>query len=188
VAALLAMAACIPLSLVYAVGAALAHFAALASALLYNVRLKSTIVSVLPFAIGFGLLPVVVTLGLAPPRVAPPWAIAAGALLGSAGHFTQTLADIPADRKLGIAGLPQRLGRRASVLVAAALLTVAMVVITVGPGRPAPLDLAGLALVTLGAMCVGGAAWLGRWKLAFRVTLAGAVMAVVAYALGGRSL
>jgi 4-hydroxybenzoate polyprenyltransferase len=187
-AALAALIACMPLSLASGLGSALAHFAALACAFSYNAGLKARPVSVLPYAVAFGLIPAIVTLGLPAPRWPAPWAVAAGALIGSGGHFAQVLSDIRTDRALGVRGLPQLLGMRASAALTALLLAAATVVVTFGPGSPGRLALLGLAasVLTTGGILVAAAK--GRLKAAFRLTLAVAAIAVLAFLAGGRSL
>lgn len=187
-AALTAAAVCVPLSLASGLASALAHFAALACAFSYNAGLKNRPISVLPFAAAFGLLPAIVSLGLQPPRWPPAWTLMAGALIGSGGHFTQVLNDIPADRALGSRGLPQLLGQRTAASAAALLLLAATVAVTFGPGRPGALGLAGLAVCTALAAGVLAASLGGRLKLAFRLTLAVAIVAVLTFLAGGRSL
>jgi 4-hydroxybenzoate polyprenyltransferase len=187
-AAMVALIACVPLSLASGLGSALAHFAALGCAFSYNAGLKARPVSVLPYAVAFGLIPAIVTLGLPTPRWPAPWAIAAGALVGSGGHFAQVLSDIRTDHALGVRGLPQLLGERASAALTALLLVAATLVVTLGPGAPGPLELLGLttsALLTAGILI---AAARGRMKVAFRLTLAVASVAVLAFLAGGRSL
>jgi 1,4-dihydroxy-2-naphthoate octaprenyltransferase len=182
-AALLAATVCIPLSLAYGLGAALAHFVALGWAFLYNIRLKATLVSIVPYLVSFGLLPVIVTLGLMPPRFPAAWTVAAGALLGGAGHFTQVLGDISTDRALGLGGLPQRLGQSRSVLAAATLLVLAMGVIAIGSHKLNAFSVISLASVVALSLAI---VYVGRrhyWKWAFRLTLAAAAIAVLAFVL-----
>lgn len=106
----------------------MAHLTAVASAQSYNVWLKSTVLSWLPYAISFGLLPTAVLLGAEtsqPLQLAP-----AGALLGVAAHFANVVPDIERDRCTGVRGLPQRWGAVASTWLAIALLiTVALLLI-----------------------------------------------------------
>ncbi|MGZ8804711.1 MAG: UbiA family prenyltransferase, partial [Microbacterium sp.] len=99
-----------------------AHLIALASAWAYNAGLKSTPISVLPFMVSFGLLPSLVTLSAADPSVAAPWAWVAGAALGVAIHLTNVLPDLDDDARTGVRGLPHRLGRRVSAVIAAVAL------------------------------------------------------------------
>jgi 4-hydroxybenzoate polyprenyltransferase len=178
-AAVIALVAAVPLSLASGLAAAAAHFVAIASATIYNLGLKATAVSVVPYAIAFGLLPAFVTLGLPAHRWPPAWALAAGALIGAGAHFTQVLPDIDRDRRHDLMGLPQRIGARASVIAAALLLLAAAAVIASGTRNPVP------ALVTLPAAL---AVLVVRPKAAFRLTLATAALAVVAFLLGGSSL
>jgi len=187
-ASLLALAACVPLSLASGIASGLVHLIAVACALAYNAGLKARPASVVPYAVAFGLLPAVVTLGLPAPRWPPAWAFAAGALIGSGAHFTQVLPDIPSDRALGIAGLPQLLGQRAATVAAALLLGTATVVLTFGPGRPGALQLLGLVIAAVLTVSILVAAARGRTRAAFRLTLAVAAVAVLGFLAGGRSL
>ncbi|MCM0678452.1 UbiA family prenyltransferase, partial [Micromonospora phytophila] len=89
--------------------AALAVSVALVSALLYDWPLKSTPVSVLPYAVSFGLLPAFVVLALPGAPAPPVWLVAAGALLGAGAHFANVLPDLVDDARTGVRGLPHRL-------------------------------------------------------------------------------
>ncbi|SCE56413.1 UbiA prenyltransferase family protein, partial [Streptomyces sp. Termitarium-T10T-6] len=105
-AATVALAVCVPLSLTCGVLAGTVHLAAVAAAWLYNLRLKATALSWLPYVAGFGALPAAVALSL-PGGPGPRWwTVAAGALLGFAAHLADTLPDIAVDRAAGIRGLP----------------------------------------------------------------------------------
>jgi 4-hydroxybenzoate polyprenyltransferase len=187
-ASVLALAACVPLSLASGIASGLVHLVAVGCALAYNAGLKARPVSVVPYAVAFGLLPAVVTLGLPAPRWPPAWAFAAGALIGSGAHFTQVLPDIPSDRAFGIAGLPQLLGQRAATVAAALLLGTATIVLTFGPGRPAALQLLGLVIAAVLTVSILVAAARGQTRAAFRLTLAVAAVAVLGFLAGGRSL
>lgn len=114
--------AVVPLSLI-AFGAlgGLLHLIAVLSAQAYNLRLKSTWLSWLPYALSFALLPTAILFGAQ--RVAEIWPWApAGALLGMAAHLANVVPDIDGDRRVGVNGLPQRMGARASRLGAILLL------------------------------------------------------------------
>ncbi|GAA3200028.1 UbiA family prenyltransferase [Microbacterium terregens] len=142
-AAWVAASGCLLLSLVlsfllsWAMG--LAHLVALASAWSYNAGLKSTVVSVVPFMVSFGLLPSLVTLSAAEPRVAAGWAWAAGAALGVAIHLTNVLPDLDDDARTGVRGLPHRLGRRVSAVIAAVALVGGALAVLLGAG-PTPVS------------------------------------------------
>jgi 4-hydroxybenzoate polyprenyltransferase len=186
-AAAIAAAAAVLLSIAVSPGFAAAHLVAVALALVYNARLKATPLSVVPYTVAFGLLPVAVTLALPQPRLPAAWAVLAAALVGAGGHFTQALPDIPDDRARGINGLPQLAGQRAAGLAAALLLLAANVTTALGPQRPGPLQLAHIATAAALAAGIVTATTADRPKLAFRLTLAAAATAVAALLLGGRS-
>ena len=153
--ALIALAAVVPLSLASGWRAGLVHIGGVAAAWAYNLRLKGTRFSPLPYAVGFGALPAFVVLGL-PGHPAPPaWLVVAGMLLGVGAHFANVLPDLDDDIALGVVGLPHRLGARGSTRVAGALLFAASVVLAFGPKtRPGIAGLIGIAgaaaLITVG--------------------------------------
>ena len=84
------------------------HLRAVASAVAYNFKLKSTAISFLPFAFSFGLLPVII-LG-ATGRQSELWMVSIGALFGVGVHLANVFKDLENDRASGIYGLPQKLG------------------------------------------------------------------------------
>ena len=127
-AALLAAAACVPLSLALGWRAGLAHLVAVASAWAYNGALKSTLLSWAPYALSFGLVPNAIT--LVRHGWAPWWATAAGALLGVGAHAANVLPDLDADAQTGVRGLPQRLGARGASLAAGVCLVAASLVLS----------------------------------------------------------
>ena len=85
----------------------------MAAAWAYNLGLKSTWLSPLPYALAFGLLPAFVTLGLAGHPWPRPAVTAVAALLGVGAHLLNTIPDHDADLRTGVRGLPQRIGPRA---------------------------------------------------------------------------
>jgi 4-hydroxybenzoate polyprenyltransferase len=186
-AALLALVACVPLSLAAGPGFAAAHLAAVAAALAYNAGLKALPVSPLPYLVAFGLVPVAVALA-AHGRPPPLWAIVAGASIGVGGHCAQALPDLATARRTGERGLPQLLGERATAPLAAALLLAADAAVTFGPGPPGPPGLAGAALAAALSLGVVAAAGARRPRLAFRLALAVAAMAVLTFLARGGSL
>ena len=151
-AALLALAVCAPLSLLLGPRAGAAHLIAVASAWLYNARLKATAWSFAPFALSFGLVPSVVTLAAPGHHAAPWWATGAGALLGIGAHGANVLPDLEDDLVTGVRGLPHRLGRRRTTVLTGLALVAATVLLAVGPGTSALGVLAiGLSVVVFGA-------------------------------------
>ena len=100
----------------------------------YNLGLKATALSWLPYAIAFGMLPAVATLAASPPRWPAPWALTAGVLLGVAAHLANVLPDLRGDAATGVRGLAHRLGAKATALAGAVILLAASAVILFGPG------------------------------------------------------
>jgi heme o synthase len=167
---------------------------ALVSALLYNWPLKATPVSVLPYALSFGLLPAFVVLAL-PGTPAPPiWLVAAGALLGAGAHFANVLPDLEDDRRTGVRGLPHRIGAGWSAGAAAALLLAATVALVTGPAGPP--SWAGLAAVAAAVVVLplgwhagrAAAGRGGRPVAVFRAVMLIAVIDVVLLIFSGRAL
>ncbi|MFD2024401.1 UbiA family prenyltransferase [Promicromonospora aerolata] len=132
-----ALAVCVVASLALGAAPGAAHLVAVAGAWAYNVRLKQTVWSWLPYALSFALLAVAVVLAAPGPRVPAGWAVAAAALLGVGAHVANTLPDLEDDAATGVRGLPHRLGRRASGVLTPALLVCAVAVVVAGPdGAP----------------------------------------------------
>jgi len=151
-AALTAAALCVPASLALGLAPGLLHLAAVAAAWSYNVRLKATLASWVPYALAFGAVPSIVTLALPGGPPAPFWATLAGALLGVGAHLCNALPDLDQDLATGVRGLPHALGARRSGALAAALLLCAAVLLALGPGRPGPVP---VVVVLLAAVVTG---------------------------------
>jgi 4-hydroxybenzoate polyprenyltransferase len=180
-----AMALTIPLGW----AATAAHAVFIVSAWAYNLGLKSTPLSVLPYIVSFGLLPLIVTLALPQPSLASPWAIAAGSLLGIAAHFANVLPDLADDAATGVRGLPHRLGRRPVGLTIALALALAAVCIVLGLGAIAWYQLAGLVLSLALAVAAAVLVLTGRaTKWMFRLIILAALVDVVLLALSGSRL
>ncbi|CAM5243532.1 hypothetical protein SBADM41S_00638 [Streptomyces badius] len=167
-AAVVALAVCVLLSLACGVLAGTVHLAAVAAAWLYNLRLKATALSWLPYVAGFEALPAAVALSL-PGGPAPRWwTVAAGALLGFAAHLADTLPDITVDRAAGIRGLPHRLGDTGTRLLLPLPLLGATAVLALGP--PGPVDAAGAAALVLAeAAAIAGFPDGGRIRRSIRI-------------------
>jgi len=152
-----ALAVCAVLSPAAGVAAGAAHLAGVAAAWAYNLGLKRTVWSPLPYALAFGLLPGFVTLGLPGHPWPPAWAVAAGALLGLGAHGANVLPDIGADLAAGVRGAPQRLGAGRTRVACACALAAASAVLVLGPaGRPGAAGWA--ALAATGVLSVAAAA------------------------------
>jgi 4-hydroxybenzoate polyprenyltransferase len=180
--AIAAAAACIPLSLASGWRAALVHLVAVAFALGYNVRLKATVFSVVPYVVAFGALPAFVVLG-APSHNLPPWpAMLAAALLGAGAHFVNTLPDLDADALTGIDGLPHRLGPTKALLTGVVLLIGATAI--VAQAGEAPLSTLSTALAfaaVLSALGVLIGAATGRQRAAWTLSLVTAGITVALF-------
>ncbi|MFD6756588.1 UbiA family prenyltransferase [Micromonospora gifhornensis] len=192
VAATLAAITTVALALTTNPVAALWATIGLVSALLYDWPLKSTAISVLPYAISFGALPAFVVLAL-PGAPAPPfWLVAAAALLGAGAHFANVLPDFADDARTGVRGLPHRLGPAGSRLAAVGLLVAATGTLVLGP--PGPPSGVGLATVAAALMITASAWYAGRSAeragvrpvAAFRAMMLVALIDVVLLVTSGR--
>ena len=95
----------------------------------YNFYFKFTFLSPLPFAVAFAILPSCIAISK---DVTPPlWMWLGGALLGCAAHFVNVLKDLDQDRASEIKGLPQSVGKKASIAIAAVLSVIALVVLVI---------------------------------------------------------
>jgi 4-hydroxybenzoate polyprenyltransferase len=188
-AAILGAAACVPLSMLSGWRAGLVHLVAVAAAMAYNFGIKGTIVSPLPYAIAFGLLPAFITLGLPSHGWPPGWASFAGAALGCGAHFVNTLGDIDADLSQGVRGLPQRLGRARSLTVGVALIAAAATTLTFAPSGDTSVVVALLFVATV-ALVVGIAitSRRGCHRIAWPLTIAAALTAVATLIANGDAL
>lgn len=191
VAAVVAALLCVPLSLASGLVAGALHLVAVSAGLAYDLGLKATRASVLPYAVCFGLLPVFVVLGAGG---TPPWWLPmAGALLGSGAHFANVLPDLDDDLATGVRGLPHRLGAAGSRVAAAALLLAASVVLVggvLGSGAAVPVPV--LAAAPVVAACVLLAGFLaGRRRgsrAPFRAVMVVALIDVALLVAAGPSL
>jgi 4-hydroxybenzoate polyprenyltransferase len=180
ICAVVALGCCAGASAALGVRPGLALLVVAACGWAYDLLLKPTVASPLPYAVAFGTLPAVATLAAEPPWWPAAGILAGGALLGTAAHFANTVGDVDQDAVTGVRGLPQRLGPIASLRVSAVLVALAAcALLTAATGAGAvPLSLlaAGAVLAACGAGLAGRMA--GRGRTAFRLTL-GAVALVV---------
>ncbi len=134
-----AAAACLLLSLACGLASALVHLVlGVGSGWAYNLGLKRTVWSAVPYAVAFGALPAVVSLAGPEPRLPPGWVVLAGALLGVGAHLLNALPDLVDDIRTGVVGLPHRLGGRTVRLTAPLVLTAASAATVFGPSGAPP--------------------------------------------------
>ena len=166
---------------------ALLYIVALASAWSYNLGLKSTVLSPLPYAISFGSLPGVITLSADPPHWPPIAGILGAAMLGMGAHFINTLKDTASDHTAGVRGLPQRIGPQASLWIgdgtAAAAFTLLMTL-----GTPTPWTTALWVLGLINLFVIVGCGLTRNMDWAWRFTLIEAFLCVAVLVSSGSSL
>jgi len=164
--------ACVVLSFLVGWRSALVHLGiGVTSGHLYNAALKGSVWSWLPYAMAFETLPAVVTLADIPPSWPPAWMLGTAAAIGVAAHLLNALPDLDDDLATGLRGLPHRLGRTASRVLATGLLVCGSVVAILGSGglpvgwRPVTVvvvvGLAGLALLGRGRVPFAAAIGIG---------------------------
>ena len=162
---------------------ALLGAAATASAVGYDLWLSRTPLSVLPYLVSFGILPLWIATGVEAPLDRVTGAVPLAAAFAGAAHLANTLRDWETDARSGSRSLAQVLGRRTSHAVASGLS------LAVGLGVGAAL-LAGGRLTPgvaagglIGLLAVGAGARSERWL--WRGQLFAAVAWTVAWALSG---
>lgn len=90
----------------------------LAAGLAYNVRLKRTVLSPLPFMIALPALPFWVWVSVGQFTEDLWWMLPFAPLAGLAVHLSNTAPDLEADRRAGVRGLAHVLGLRSTLVVA----------------------------------------------------------------------
>jgi 4-hydroxybenzoate polyprenyltransferase len=105
----------------------LLHFLGILSATAYNLKLKSTIFSPLPYIISFGSLPWAIYLSA--DKTPPLWLFLCFMIFSSAFHFLNVIKDLRWDLDQGVNGLPQRLGQKASIAIAMLLIFIGGILI-----------------------------------------------------------
>ena len=117
----------------------------------YNFYFKFSPLSPLPYAVACAALPASIFYAI--DRTPPIWVLAVGAMLGTAFHFVNVLKDLAQDLESNIGGLPQRLGKRASTVLALALVLLSALVLINSPvGR----DLESMESTQDSSIIVGG--------------------------------
>ena len=97
----------------------------------YNFYFKFRITSALAYFIALAALPA--SIFYAVDRNPPLWVLATSSLLGVAFHFANVLKDLSADRDSNIGGLPQRVGKRTSLIIIAILLIIVITILLNSP-------------------------------------------------------
>ncbi len=177
-----ALVGCIVLSTLCGVASAAVHLLlGVAAGWAYNLGVKTTRWSFLPYAVAFGALPAVVTLAGAGSGLPPVWMVLTGVLLGVGAHLLNALPDLADDEATGVVGLPHRLGSQRVRWIAPLVLLGGSVVAVLGPaGPPGALGwtalggCAGLASVTV----------LSRGRVPFAAAVGIAVVDVLTLVVG----
>jgi 4-hydroxybenzoate polyprenyltransferase len=188
VAALVAVALAVVLSLLLGVVPGSLLLLLVASGWAYNAGLKRTAASGMPYLVGFGALPAGVVAAAPGTPAAPWWLIGAGAALGGAAHLANVAPDLEDDLATGVRGLPHRLGAAVSAVVGAVLLGAASLLLVFGPpGPPTTTGWVGLALAL--PAVVAALAGTSRWRrLAFPAVMLLTVLDVVLLLAGGAAV
>jgi 4-hydroxybenzoate polyprenyltransferase len=165
----------VPLSFACGLLAGLAHVVCVTGGWAYNLGMKSTVWSWLPYALAFGALPVFVTLAAPTPELPPLWVPVVGALLGVGAHLVNALPDLVDDEATGVRGLPHRLGPRWAGPVATLVLVAASTIVTVTLVDDHP-AIAAASLAVVAALA--GVALAGHGRTPFRAAIAIALVDV----------
>ena len=152
---------------------------AVASAWGYNLGLKATALSWVPYAVSFGLAPVYIWLATSAGDPPPPWLVAGTAALGVSAHLLNVIPDLEADRRTTVRGLPHRLGPKGSLFLACVLLAAAVVLVLAAGGvNGGSLTAAVAAGVLIAAVALTGLRGWGRLGFRLGMAAAGAVVLV----------
>lgn len=183
----LAVVATVPLSLALGVRAGGFHLAAVALAWSYNLGLKRTIVSPVPYALAFGLVPVVVAAMLPGSPDPVDLLVIAGAAAGVAAHFANTVGDAVEDELTGVRGLPQRIGPAGSTVVAGLFVALAALHVLDAAGANALTVTAAVVAVAVAATLPLAVRRQDSRRLAFRLVIAAVALLVAAFVVSGGS-
>ncbi len=177
----LALVCTVVLSFACGLVAGLVHLVVVASGWAYNLHLKSSPLSFVPFALAFGAMPVFVTLA-APEPAMPVWGVpVATALLGVGAHLLNVVPDLRDDERTGVRGLGHRLGERTSRWLAVAVLVSASAVLTAAAaGVPLVLRLGALALVAVLASVAVTASGRAPFRASLGIAAVGVILLVLA--------
>jgi len=131
-------------------GASLLMVFMLAVGWAYNLGMKSNWTSAIPYALGFGSVPVFVGLSAPEPFWVQPWMILVSALLGVSAHFANVLPDMADDKLTGVNALPHILGQRiSSLVIASTAMAATLLVVSQSKSLPPEVAMAGLVTTLL---------------------------------------
>ena len=103
------------------------HMLGLLSATIYNFWAKSTWLSPLPYAISFGALPWAIYSVTS--KNPPLWLVFEFILATGAFHFLNVLKDLEWDKAQLVLGLPQRIGKKSSLIISGILLSMSILMV-----------------------------------------------------------
>ena len=152
----------------------------------YNLGAKATGFSALPYVVGFGILPIYVTLSLDPPQVPTWWIVIAASVLGLGAHFANALPDLLDDKRTGINALPHILGQRGSaVIIAISAVSASLLIVTQSTNLNATWALVGF-VATVGLSVIASYLALQSRppKLVFYLLIAASFVNVILLMLG----
>jgi 4-hydroxybenzoate polyprenyltransferase len=153
-----------------------AHVVAVGSAWAYDLLLKATVLSWLPYVVSFGLVPAFVTYGLTPPTPPAWWLTGAAGLLGASAHLANAIPDVESDEAVGAGGVVARIGVRRATWLTLACLVGALTLLVVHVGLAPWVGAALVLLAVTGAVATGVR---GRPRTLFRYVMGLAVLCVV---------
>ena len=131
-------------------GAALLMIVMLLAGWCYNLGMKLNWSSAIPYAVGFGCIPIFVGLAAAEPFWVETWVVLVAALLGVSAHFANVLPDMFDDKLTGVNALPHMLGQRASaIIIALTALVATLLVVTQSTNLNPVVASMGLVLIVL---------------------------------------
>jgi 4-hydroxybenzoate polyprenyltransferase len=169
-------------------GAASLGLAALGTAcgLAYDVRLKRTLLSAVPYMIAIPTLPLWVYVTLGRWEAVLWWLLPLAGLIGLALHLANTLPDIESDAAHGVRGLAHRLGMRGSMFVSWAAFAGALALaVVIGPFVDADVRWYAATLgAGIGCLVVAVCAYGMRGEMALRVNFAAMSIGAAVTAVG----
>jgi 4-hydroxybenzoate polyprenyltransferase len=116
----------------------------------YNLGLKLNWASAIPYAVGFGTIPIFIGMAATEPFWVEPWLVMAAALLGVSAHFGNVLPDMEADKLTRVRALPHLMGQRLSaVVISLSALGATLLVVNQSSNLPAAAGAVGLSATVI---------------------------------------